>query len=313
MRNFATFVFPRPHPARIPARRDTLSRRERGKFTVICLFAVITVAAALSTVVAESAPSPATQPSPATRPAAIDPALWARLQAIDLRVAAIHDLTADFEQQKATPLLKKPLVSSGMVRVAGTTVRWDTRLPRPSSVLIRGAKIEFYYPQQASLEIYDLDQRLANLSASPLMRLNQLLTYFNLEPLAVTSLDPAADGASHIALRLVPRSANLQSRLTDVRVLIDAESGEVSRVEINDPDGERTTIRFTGTRINTGLSEADLNLQVPTDVKTSHPLEGRMTRPRESSELALLPNLKFEIRSRRAETKFLPVVTCVLP
>jgi outer membrane lipoprotein-sorting protein len=223
-----------------------------------------------------------TQPAPpaATRPSRIDPVLWDRLRAVDQRVASIRDLSADFEQLKATPMLRKPLVSKGTVRVAGSTVRWDTTKPRPSTILIQTGEIRFYYPDQDSLEIYDVDQRLANLAASPLMRLDQVLAWFELEPLDASSLNPELPpGSDAIGLRLVPREEGLKSRLTDVRVLIDPALAQVTHVQINDPDGERTTIRFSEPRINRGLSAAELELHVPASTRVSRPPEGLTSPP----------------------------------
>src|SRR5437660_496688 len=63
---------------------------------------------------------------PTSRPAAIDDATWQRMLQIDRKGGEIQDLTADFEQQKITAMLKKPLVTSGRVYVRGPTMLWET-------------------------------------------------------------------------------------------------------------------------------------------------------------------------------------------
>src|SRR4051794_3819975 len=63
---------------------------------------------------------------PTSVPVTTDPKLLERMVQIDQRVASIKDMVADFEQQKITPLLKKPLISKGTVRVLPTSMLWET-------------------------------------------------------------------------------------------------------------------------------------------------------------------------------------------
>src|SRR5437016_5461359 len=103
---------------------------------------------------------------------ATNPALWTRLTEIDSRAAKLTDLSADFEQQKFTTLLKKPLTSRGKVRIAGSTMRSDTTEPEPSIMLIDDKEVRLYYPKESTLEIYALGQQLGSLAASPLPKLS---------------------------------------------------------------------------------------------------------------------------------------------
>src|SRR5688572_14422969 len=77
---------------------------------------------------------------PTTRPAE-DPALTKQLESIDARAAKVKDFTADFVQEKFTTLLKKPLVSSGQVRVSGPVIRWDTRKPEAAVLYSDGNEV----------------------------------------------------------------------------------------------------------------------------------------------------------------------------
>ena len=92
--------------------------------------------------------------------AAEDPALSRQLEEIDARGAKIKDFSSDFRQEKFTALLKKPLVSSGLVRVSGQVIRWDTKQPENQVLYSDGHEVRMYYPAQKLLEIYTIDQRL---------------------------------------------------------------------------------------------------------------------------------------------------------
>ena len=223
---------------------------------------------AITLAVASAAASPASQP--ATGPT--DSGLWAKLRDVDARAAHVRTLAANFEQQKYTPLLRKPLVSQGRVRISGPLMRWDTQQPQPSVLLIDQRKARVYYPAQKTLEIYPLDKRLGELAASPLPRLDALRARFSFNQISVSELDRSADPKRSIALALTPTEASLRQYVSQVRVLLDGASACVIRAEVTDADGERTLLWFTDVRLNVDVG--DLRLTVPPGTKITHPLEG---------------------------------------
>ena len=214
------------------------------------------------------AAGPATKPS--TAPA--DAALWTRLAEIDARAAKVKSLAANFEQQKFTALLRKPLVSTGRVRVHGAVMRWDTRQPEASVLFIDAHEARVYYPSQKTLEIYPLDKRLGELAASPLPRLDALRTRFSFEQIPVGELDKSVGPKQFIALRLTPTDESLRQNVQQVRVLLDISGAYVVKAEVTDGDGDRTVLSFPEVRLNADVG--DLTLSVPPGTTVTHPLEG---------------------------------------
>jgi outer membrane lipoprotein-sorting protein len=207
-----------------------------------------------------------------------DSALRARLDDIDRRAGEVRDLTARFEQQKFTALLKKPLVSSGRVRMKGSVVRWDTEVPEPAVLHSDGREIQMFYPRQRVVEVYPIDKRITDLAASPLPRLAALREHFRID-----AADPAARPArgggdgnkiEHVSLRLTPTDPFLKEHVDQVLVVLDAAAACVLSVEVDDADGDRTVIRFADVKLNAGLKDADVALAVPPGTKESRPLEG---------------------------------------
>ena len=215
-----------------------------------------------------AAATAATQP--ATAPD--DAALWARLREIDARAARVRSLSASFEQQKFTAVLRKPLVSTGMVRIKGPLMRWDTQRPEPSILLIDQREARVYYPAQKTLEVYPLEQRLGELAASPLPRLDVLRARFAFQQVPVSELDRSADPGSTISLLLTPSDESLRQYVKNVRVLLDVRSASVARAEVTDSDGDRTLLSFGDVRLNADVG--DIGLKVPPGTKVVHPLEG---------------------------------------
>lgn len=246
---------------------------------------------------AQPQPTPATTAAPPVAAAQEeDPAFIRRLEAIDAFAAGITDLTAEFQQRRVTTLLKKPLVSSGVVRLKGSKIRWDTRAPTPSVLAIDPTTLKVFYPEQRSLEVYPVASGLARLAATPLPRLKIIREQFSIRECKVSEMDnvPADSAGAAVALLLLPRSDELKKYVREVRVLLDEppKQGETSgqkqqteergkhpygvarQMEVTDADGDRTIVVFKEVRTNPGLTDADLELLVPEGTRISRPLEG---------------------------------------
>ena len=204
-----------------------------------------------------------------------DPALIKRLEAIDARGAGMSDLSAKFTQEKFTALLRKPLVSSGTVRVKGGKVRWDTEKPEPAVLASDAKEIKLYYPDQKLVEVYPLDQRMAEFAANPLPRLATLRKLFTIEqePLKDFGTEGATD-ERQLALKLTPKDAALREHVESVRVLLDVSAAHILKAETTDADEDRTLITFSDVKPNAGLTDADVDLVLPEGTKVSRPLEG---------------------------------------
>ena len=188
------------------------------------------------------------------------------LKEIDRRAGEIKDLTADFEQEKQSPLLKKPLVSKGVVRAKGAAMLWDTASPHPTRMRVDGESLQLLYVDQKVLEIFPLQGKLAQLAASPLPRLKVLQDQFKIEG------GQASEGVQTFIL--TPTDAKLAEHVDQVIVAIDTRTAVISRFQLTDPDGEKTVIRFSNHKLNTDLPDAALQINAPEGTKTVRPLDG---------------------------------------
>jgi outer membrane lipoprotein-sorting protein len=263
-----------PHNATQSTRFDVPAPRHK-QFGGATLFLATSLLLSLAPILPRHAfaqiTSVTSQPSP---PANIDPALWQQMLDIDARARDITHLSCDFQQQKITPLLKKPLISKGHVRVVGPVMRQDTTDPHPSSMLIDAQQLRIYYPADKTLEVFDLDTQLGQLASSPLPRLSILRQYFSFEKIPVAQLDPKAADADFLALRLKPADASLSQYVDEVLVLLDRRRGYITKVQWIDADAEKTVIDFSNVKTDGTFSAADLDLKLPSDVKTVRPLGG---------------------------------------
>jgi len=242
--------------------------------------------------------------SPAAKTA--DPALEKRLAALDAAIAKTVDFKANFEQRKYTPLLKKPMVSKGVLTSKGGLVKWETTEPRLVTILIdpltkesppTGAaqpvpspnssnsqsetpatapelagEMRVYYPSDQLCEIYPIGGALIDFASAPLPRLTELRGRFTIESVAPAQLGSAADDPALLGLLLLPKTAEIRKHLESIKLLIDETIPAATKIVITDAEGERTEIALTSIRINSGLKDTDVQLTLPDGVRLSRPL-----------------------------------------
>ncbi|MGB7157573.1 MAG: outer membrane lipoprotein carrier protein LolA [Tepidisphaeraceae bacterium] len=237
--------------------------------------AFVALAFSLAPALAQPAPTPTTQASPASQPSGFEQ----QLETIDRRAGAVQDLTAEFVQEKRSPLLRKPLVSRGSVKAKGALALWETIEPERTIMTFDPKQMRVYYPKQKLVEEYAIQGSLGMMASSPLPRLAAIRQSFRLMPDDGKGLAPGDDRTKGVAVRLEPIDDAVRQLVDHVRVLLDPDRGYMLAFELTDPDGEQTVIRFTKLQANSGLTDQALQPQLPAGVKVSRPLEGAEALP----------------------------------
>lgn len=209
------------------------------------------------------------------RPDPAGKAAWeARLALIDSKLAEVKDLRADFVQRKKTALLKKPIESRGTIISKGARVLWQTREPRPTGMLVNETEVRVYYPDDKLVEVFPLGTGFRDATGGPLPRLDQLRERFDFFELDAKELSDAPDRSHLVAMHLTPKADELKEHIAWVRVLIDDSIPCANRIIVADPDGDETEMRFSHVRINTDVTDAQVELDLPEGVRVSRPLSG---------------------------------------
>ncbi len=225
---------------------------------------------------AVATPAGANGAGPAVPAGAASEQFAKRLEAVDAGMAKVTNLRADFEQRRRTRLLKRPLVSRGTVLTKGDLVRWDAVSPRESALVIGHGAIRMYYPADKLVELYPVGEGFRDLAGAPLPRLSALRERFVLSPLAAS--DPAMKDEDEqlLGVLLTPKGDELRKHVTSVKVIIDEAGPVAKKVVITDAEGEETEIVFSHTRLNGGVRDDEIELELPEGVRVSKPLgEGR--------------------------------------
>ena len=163
-------------------------------------------------------------------------------------------LRAGFEQERHIPGFAKPLRSAGEVlMIRGEGLRWETRAPFPSVMIVRGDTMRVRDAQGR-------EQRVGEGAGAAVPRLVQelleallakdraaLARHFKVEG------ESAADGRLW-RIRLVPNSAPLVNLYEGIEV---EGTTHVERIELHGRDGGRTLLRFNETRVSANASDAE--------------------------------------------------------
>lgn len=216
--------------------------------------------------------------SPLSSKVAIASDDWtAAFERLSARAAAIVDLTASFEEHKFTTMMKAPLVTKGRVRILGERSRWDTQSPDEMVMTVDSQEVRLFYPDRNVVEILPIDARLQSLVVSPLFRLSTLREHFEIVPLPGEEPredEPAKPGSSEerlgedgLALTLIPREPLMREFVERIRIIFDTRAGCVRMLEMSHQDGDRTVLHFLNVQVNTGLTEADVTLSIPSGAK----------------------------------------------
>jgi outer membrane lipoprotein carrier protein len=198
---------------------------------------------------------PATRTTNAQTPTAAD--LAARVQA---RYNTIRDFTADFTQRQTSPLLPKPVLERGDVKVKKPgRMRWTYATGDRNQVVSDGTMIYFYFPSDRYV------------SPSPMPKGDEASTALlflagqgNLTRDFEVSL--AADqpaGEWRLLLRPRTKDADFESLTLEVDRATLAFRGLVTV----DEQGGTSAFRFTNLRENRGLSDREFEFSVPRGVE----------------------------------------------
>jgi outer membrane lipoprotein-sorting protein len=200
-----------------------------------------------------------------SRAGGADDVLRARLQQLEQKLAGVTDISADFEEQKFSTLLRKPMVSRGTVKVKGDHARWDTLEPRATTMLTSPQDVRIYLPHSQTLEVYPIMESLQPVVVSPIPRLATIERSFTIS-------SGGSIPAGELSIVLTPREKRMLEFISEVLVEIDESTGFARRVEMRGPEGDRTVLVFVNVRINSGLSDSDVAFIPPPETKVVHPL-----------------------------------------
>jgi outer membrane lipoprotein carrier protein len=182
--------------------------------------------------------------------AAGNPALEA-LETLRRGFAETSDFTAEIVQEKQLSLMKRKMVSSGVVRFKKPGIFYmELYPPHASRLRLKGNVLTVRLPKEGVTD---------RLTLPPEESLERWFAYL---ARPITSLPEGVDVRGEYrggvwTLRIVPGE---KGGVRSLQLVFDGE-GRIKRLAIDEKNGDRTVIRFHSLRRNVGLGEQDFQVE----------------------------------------------------
>jgi len=179
---------------------------------------------------------------------------------VQTRYATIRDFTADFAQRETSPLLPKPVLERGTVRVKKPgRMRWTYATGDRNETVSDGTTVYYYF--RADRHVTTAPFPTDNQASTALL----FLTGRGNLARDFTPTLPADQPTGEWRLELRPRTP--QSDFEMLTLEVDRSSLAFRGLIVSDAQGGTSAFRFTAMRENVGLADREFAFTVPRGVE----------------------------------------------
>ena len=197
------------------------------------------------------------------------------LARMDRGGAAFKALSADVRSVAHTAVINDDMAETGHILLKRTKHGMDMLLeimaPDSKSVALQEHKAEIYYPKMQTIDEYDISRYRALLDQFLLIGFGtsgkELALSYNMK---VLGADTVA-GRETTRLELIPKSAEVLKNLKKLELWIPESEVYPVQQQFYMPGGDYKLVTYTNVRMNPPLSDSDLKLKVPKNVKRVYP------------------------------------------
>jgi len=186
-------------------------------------------------------------------PAKADGSPDATLTRLREKAGQVHSIFSTFVQEKRLGIVKKPLVSKGTFAFERPKMlRWEYLSPVRSGFTVNG---------EAGTRWNELSGETANFvtQKDPVMRIvsGQILLWTTLDLDALSKMfDIAVESDAPAILKLAPKNTDGENPVRSIRITFASDDSSIAAIEINEREGDSTTLRFYDTKVNAALDPA---------------------------------------------------------
>jgi len=158
-------------------------------------------------------------------------------------------------QLKTNKAFKQPQRSEGRFIVATPRrLRWEYDKPFRTALILSGDKVSMSYPDLNRKQTFDLNR-------DPTMKavLDTILFFLEAKPERVSArfaVTLAGTEGDTVRLTLIPKAEKARAMLARILVDVDTGRGVLTRIQLIEPDGDASDIRFSGHLLDQPVDEA---------------------------------------------------------
>lgn len=197
------------------------------------------------------------------------------LARMDRAAGSFQAFSADLQSVAHTAVINEDDTDSGTILLKrtkhGMDMLMDFTAPNKKSIALRDHKVEIYYPNQQTIQEYDISRYRALVEQFMLIGFGtsgrELAAANNVK---VLGTDTVA-GQQTTGLELVPKSAEVLKNLKKMELWISDARTYPVRQKFYLTAGDYKLVTYTNVKVNPPLSDSDLKLKVPKDTKREFP------------------------------------------
>lgn len=197
------------------------------------------------------------------------------LSRMDAAAATFKSLTADIVRVKYTAILDDRSEESGSMAIlrSGKDIRARILIKKPSerSVSFQGDEVEIFYPKINTVQIFDVGKNRGLIDQFLLLGFGssgeEIAKSYTVKVAGAEKID----GVNTTKIVLTPKSAKVRESLKSVEMWIPDGQALPVRQKFVEPSDDYMQVTYRNSKVNPGLTPADLKLDLPSGVKREYP------------------------------------------
>jgi outer membrane lipoprotein-sorting protein len=193
------------------------------------------------------------------------------LERMDRAAASFKSFSANVQWVAHTAVINDDDIQAGSMLLKRSKrdmrMRVEFTSPDRKSVALHDDKLELYYPKTLTVDEYDIRQHRQVLENFLLIGFGEsgkeLAAAYNIKVLGADTLA----GQQTTRIELVPKSAEVLQHLKKVELWIPASNVYPVQQKFYLAAGDYKLVTYTNVKVNPPLSDSDLKLKLPKEVK----------------------------------------------
>lgn len=209
--------------------------------------------------------------------AAVEP-LSAVETRMDQAAAQFKALEAKIKRVSYTAVIKDKTEESGKIYIkkvkqGDTRIKIDVMEPAPRSTVIGKKKYENFLPKIATVQEVDLGKYAKLVDQFMLLGFGSTSKELQAEYALKVTGEESINGVLTTRVELTPKSAGVQEHLKRVEMWFPLKEGYPIQQKFHKPSGDYEMSTYSAVQLNPNLTEADVALKLPKNVKREYPLK----------------------------------------
>ncbi len=198
------------------------------------------------------------------------------LAKMDESAAAFRSMSGKIRKVTHTAVINDDSAETGVIRLKRQGPR-DIRLlveisePEPKSYALQGRKAEIYYPKIQTVQEYDLGKQSQLLDQFLLLGFGtptrELLNAYTLR----IAGEQNVAGQTTACIELIPKSKKVLEHLKKAELWVSLADGHTVQQRFDEPSGDYRLATYTDVKWNSNLTDSELALKLPKNVKRDYP------------------------------------------